>query len=209
MVLVVVVVLPGFEAFKQLANFSRADFNFCHIRPAGNIQRNFRQKFNRRTMPLENGLSPPLPPSQVLKLNLETNPIFHTFKTCAVLVVQQKTDWTTADPVEDSNIMQSELIHDVCQSQSDLIKLRQTHLGSKSELWHPRHHQLVKLPLLNFQRSRQEDIDTMTDISVISDLLNFLVTSDITALLLVRLFTVHPYPVPSADWRLITVLVIS
>ena len=58
MVLVVVVVLPGFEAFKQLANFSRADFNFCHIRPAGNIQRNFRQKFNRRTMPMENGLSP-------------------------------------------------------------------------------------------------------------------------------------------------------
>ena len=77
---------------------------------------------------------PSLPPSQVLKLNLETNPIFHTFKTCAVLVVQQKADWTTADPVEESNIMQSELIHDVCQSQSDLIKLRQTHLGSKSEL---------------------------------------------------------------------------
>ena len=134
MVLVEVVVLAGFEAFKELANFSRTGFQFVsHPPPAGNIQRNFRQKFNRRTM--ENGLSPPpLPPSQVLKLNLETNPIFHTFKTCAVLVVQQKADWTTVDPVEESNIMQSELIHDVCQSQSDLIKLRQTHLGSKSEL---------------------------------------------------------------------------
>ena len=151
MVLVVVVVLAGFEAFKELANFSRTGFQFVsHPPPAGNIQRNFRQS---STDTQSTHFSPP----SVLKLNLETNPIFHTFQSCAVLVLSTTKGWLDNSwPAKESTIVQSEL-HSWClsESESDFIKLRQTHISDQSlTSWHPRYHQLVKLPLLNFQCSR-------------------------------------------------------
>ena len=59
MVVVVVVVLAGFEAFKELANFSRTGFQFVSHPPSRQYSEKFPSELNRHT---KHSLLPPLGP---------------------------------------------------------------------------------------------------------------------------------------------------
>ena len=174
MVVVVVVVLAGFEAFKQLAKLLTGWISICVTSAQPAI---FREISVWAQQP-HKGLSY-LPPRSSNWIWKQIR-FFTLSKVVPYFGVTTK-DWLDNSwPAEESKIeCNQNHIHDVCQSESDFIKLRQTRLGSKSELLTSPLSSIGKIASPQFWL-QQDDIDTMTDISVISDLLHFLVTSDIT-----------------------------